>query len=227
MPCQQSTGLDRLSAPYWTRRSVAWVATMTLGMYVLLPYFGRLSTLPEKTTVIRTITAVHLPPPAPLPVERVDTPPAPRPQTPQPELEKLRRRLAPLQAAMSIDLALGVSAGDFGIETGIPDTGWSQPVAETVFRLGDLDQPPRPLAQPEPVYPATARMRNIEGFVLAAFTVAADGTVRDIEVIASEPGAVFVPAALAAIRRWRFSPGIIDGEPVAVRAQQQLTFQLE
>jgi TonB family protein len=59
----------------------------------------------------------------------------------------------------------------------------------------------------EPQYPASAAARGTAGFVEVEFTVTALGLVENARVIAAEPQGVFEQAALAAIARWRYSPG--------------------
>lgn len=81
--------------------------------------------------------------------------------------------------------------------------------------------------QPHPVYPHDALMRGIEGWVEVGFTVRADGSTADVRVIESHPGRTFDHAAVAAVRRWRFVPPVVDGEPREVRSQQRITFRIE
>jgi protein TonB len=83
-----------------------------------------------------------------------------------------------------------------------------------------------PLSTPPPLYPPTARARRQEGFVEVEFTVAEDGKVRDIRVIRSDPPGVFERAAERSVRRWRFEPHRVQGEPMAVRARQRIEFEL-
>ena len=77
------------------------------------------------------------------------------------------------------------------------------------------------------MYPPHARQRGIEGFAELVFIVKADGSVADIRVARSEPGEVFVNAARAAARRWRFIPGRKDGSNVSARVRQLIRFRLE
>jgi TonB family protein len=57
-----------------------------------------------------------------------------------------------------------------------------------------------------PTYPPAAAAAGIEGHVDVRFTVAPDGGVSGAEVVEAEPADVFDRAALAAVRRWRYSP---------------------
>lgn len=55
-----------------------------------------------------------------------------------------------------------------------------------------------------PVYPALASKLNLAGTVKLLVTVAPNGTVKSVEVRGGHP--VLVPAAQAAIYRWRWVP---------------------
>lgn len=57
-----------------------------------------------------------------------------------------------------------------------------------------------------PEYPRGAERRGIEGSVTVSFTIAADGSVTDAEVVAASPQGVFDRAALQAVESWRYEP---------------------
>ena len=57
-----------------------------------------------------------------------------------------------------------------------------------------------------PVYPESARVQRLEGFVTLAYDVTASGNVDNVRVINSEPAGVFDNAAIAAVRDWQFLP---------------------
>jgi protein TonB len=85
-----------------------------------------------------------------------------------------------------------------------------------------------PLVRATPDYPPRAAADGTEGWVQVQFTVTAAGTVRDAEVVASEPGTIFDAAALKAIARWRYNPKVEDGETVErVGLQTVIRFQLD
>jgi protein TonB len=116
----------------------------------------------------------------------------------------------------SLDFEIGPEEGPRMIDEGPP-----------VFELAELDSLPRPLVRLRPIYPSRARQQGIEGFVELAFVVAVDGKVDDVSVVRSDPGDIFVAAALAAVRRWRFAPGQKEGKAVATRVRQVIRFRLE
>ena len=78
-----------------------------------------------------------------------------------------------------------------------------------------------------PRYPRSAERRNLSGWVDIVFTVRVDGTVADLEVRDSEPGEVFVTAAIKAVEKWEFEPVIENDRYVEKRAGVRMMFALE
>ena len=88
------------------------------------------------------------------------------------------------------------------------------------------DGNPIPVLRIEPVYPRKAARNRKEGWVKLAFTITERGTVIDPVVLESRPRRLFNRSAVAAIRKWRFKPKLIDGAPVSTRATQVIEFKL-
>lgn len=82
----------------------------------------------------------------------------------------------------------------------------------------------RVLRRAEPVYPDQALDQLISGWVEMEFTVAKDGTVQNVIVTGSEPRRIFDAAATSAMKRYRFSPVLRDGQPVEQRATMRMRF---
>tara|TARA_R110002096_G_scaffold23031_4_gene73571 strand:+ start:2576 stop:5542 length:2967 start_codon:yes stop_codon:yes gene_type:complete len=101
--------------------------------------------------------------------------------------------------------------------------GTLEPAAEMPVAISSLNRT-RYVA---PKYPRNAQRRNQSGWVDLVFTVTVDGTVRDIEVRGSEPGEVFVNAAVKAVEKWEFEPVVQYGLVVERRAGVRMMFELE
>lgn len=81
------------------------------------------------------------------------------------------------------------------------------------------------LRRPPPKYPPDAQIRGISGWVKLIFTVAADGTTRDIRVTAADPPGVFDAAAIEAAQRFLYAPRVENGAPVdRPNVETEITF---
>jgi protein TonB len=68
--------------------------------------------------------------------------------------------------------------------------------------------------------------QHIAGSVTMTFTVDVKGEPRDIRVVEALPPGVFDRAAIAAIRRWRYAPTIVNGTAVEVPVRTLVRFEL-
>ena len=197
---------------------------LTIGTFLALPY-AHLIKAPEASRLeLISIdqTDWHTPPPLPVPESVVEPRVAP---LPKPALAQAKRDLVPLKAVLNFDLGMLDVGGDFDLSFSVdPLVGG---VGNSVLELGDVDSMPQPLVQLRPHYPAHARMRQIEGNVRVVFIVNANGRTENIRILSSTPESTFDRAAIRAVDRWRFSPGMLDGKPVAVQVSQNIRFELE
>lgn len=83
-----------------------------------------------------------------------------------------------------------------------------------------------PTVRIEPQYPSRALRAGIEGTVTVEFTIAVDGSVKDIEIISADPPKVFDSEVLKALKRWKFPPQTVAGKTVEKRARQDIRFTL-
>src|SRR5438105_9991123 len=86
---------------------------------------------------------------------------------------------------------------------------------------------PHVLREVKPQYTADAMRAKVQGTVLLACVVRADGTVGEVRVLRSlDPTFGLDQQAIAAAKQLRFAPGTRMGEPVAVQVTIELTFTL-
>jgi protein TonB len=76
----------------------------------------------------------------------------------------------------------------------------------------------------DPVYPALARAAHIEGVVKLRGVIAVDGHITELALESGHP--LLAPAALAAVRQWRYAPTKLNDEPVEVVTAIEVTFRL-
>jgi TonB family protein len=77
-----------------------------------------------------------------------------------------------------------------------------------------------------PVYPESARNRNIGGWVDLTFLVGVDGAVSEVAVVGAQPPGTFEQAAIDAVRRWRYQPVIRDGHAATQQARVRVRFKV-
>jgi periplasmic protein TonB len=76
----------------------------------------------------------------------------------------------------------------------------------------------------QPSYPALARSARIQGMVLLQAIISRQGTIENLSVMSGHP--MLVPAAIDAVRQWRYRPYILNDEPVEVETQITVNFTL-
>jgi len=76
----------------------------------------------------------------------------------------------------------------------------------------------------QPVYPPLARSARIQGSVILAAVIGKDGTMENLKLISGHP--MLVPAALQAVRQWRYRPYVLNGEAIEVETQITVNFIL-
>jgi periplasmic protein TonB len=94
-----------------------------------------------------------------------------------------------------------------------------------VFAMGRGITAPRAIYDPEPEYSDEARRVKHQGVVILSLVVDQQGRPRDIHV-ARSLGVGLDQKAIEAVSKWKFSPGIKDGIPVAVRVNIEVSFRL-
>jgi protein TonB len=76
----------------------------------------------------------------------------------------------------------------------------------------------------QPVYPALARSARIQGTVVLFAVISRAGTIDNLRVLSGHP--LLVPAAIDAVRQWRYHPYILNSEPIEVETQITVNFLL-
>jgi TonB family protein len=76
-----------------------------------------------------------------------------------------------------------------------------------------------------PDYPEEERQLRHHGTVILQVVVGPDGLPSNIGVLRTL-GPKFDDSAIAAVKKWRFSPAMKDGKPVAVQIKVEVNFHL-
>jgi len=76
----------------------------------------------------------------------------------------------------------------------------------------------------QPNYPQLAKQARIQGQVVLQAEISKDGTIQNLQLISGHP--MLAPAAIEAVKQWRYKPYLLNGEPVAVETQVVVNFSL-
>jgi protein TonB len=76
----------------------------------------------------------------------------------------------------------------------------------------------------QPEYPPLARQARIQGTVVLQAIISREGTIEKLQAVSGHP--MLVPAAMAAVRQWRYRPYLLNGVPVEVETQVTVNFLL-
>jgi protein TonB len=76
----------------------------------------------------------------------------------------------------------------------------------------------------EPGYPKIAVAARIEGQVVLSAIISKTGEIINLEVVSGHP--ILIPAAIEAVKQWRYRPFLLNGEPLEVETTINVNFQL-
>jgi protein TonB len=85
---------------------------------------------------------------------------------------------------------------------------------------------PKPIVQVKPGYPDLARRAGIEGQTVVKALVDVDGSIMNVQILKSSGNQMLDEAALAAARKWKFSPAKQRDKFVRVYVSIPINFRL-
>jgi periplasmic protein TonB len=176
-------------------------------------------------------------------------PPTNAPQTDRAPISNYRAGILRIPTRIpSIPLRVddrGIPPVDPGLPT-VPAGGTGTGADPTVVWRSILDQtahvviPPKPFVRPsprasvmmeghlvhrvEPIYPPVPRQAGIQGQVVLQAIISKEGTIENLRVLSGHP--LLVPAAVDAVRQWRYRPYTLNGDPVEVETHVTVNFVL-
>ncbi len=169
---------------------------------------------------------VPKPKPQPLPF------PDPTPDEPEPLYEPVPEIAPQIVGQIANDFSLGEIGGPPG-PGGLGGTGRGPGVGsgpggpgDGVYGLGGGVKAPVAIYQPLPLYTEEARKGRVEGIVLLQAIIRKDGTVDSFKVIRGLGYGLDESAINTIATKWRFKPGTLNGQPVDVQANIEVSFRL-
>jgi protein TonB len=167
--------------------------------------------------------------------------PAPIPEAPPPALASAQATPPPPgapRALPKVGLSLGSTVSTGGFAVGVGNTVYGRAAeraadpasvrkyAGGVVAAARLSAQPKVLALPQIPYPPEARRAGVEGQVVLVLRVDALGAVRGVRVV-DAPSPELARAAEEGARRFRFTPALLEGEPVETEIRFTYNFLLE
>jgi protein TonB len=80
------------------------------------------------------------------------------------------------------------------------------------------------LRQVKPNYPPLARQARIQGQVVLQALISKDGSIQNLRLVSGHP--MLAPAAIDAVKQWKYKPYYLNGEPVEVETTINVNFTL-
>ena len=216
----------------WTVAMSAIVQGLIVGILILIPLIYT-EALPKG--LMNTFLVAPAPPPPPPP------PAAPVKAVVRPRIITPQRMVAPTVIPKKVEVIKDEApdVGAVGVEGGV---GGGVPGGVLGGIIGGAGPPPPPkptqqrirvggnvaaaklVHQVQPVYPQIAKTAHVQGTVLLHAIIAKDGTIQELQYVSGPP--LLMRAAMDAVHEWRYSPTLLNGEPVEVDTTIQVVFTL-
>jgi len=129
--------------------------------------------------------------------------------------------------APSVDAALADDSSNASALSGIVSSNVAAPAAPEIptegpVKVGGNVKEPRLVSRVMPEYPLVAKQAGIQGDVVVKTTIDPKGNVVNMQVV-SGPAMLRGPA-LSALRRWRYEPSTLNGQPISVQMLVTIKF---
>jgi protein TonB len=196
-------------------------AAITAAIFCILP-FSHLVNKPSHTVELRKTSVAELPP------EKEESQPPPQTETEKPPEAPNQPQLTESMQQIPLSADLDVAAGSGGALAGfgeIRSIAAEAAVQQDAFDVSELQQRPEAVSQVPPAYPPELRKAKIEGSVVVIFVLSDQGRVEDPR-IENSSRSEFEKPALDAIKKWRFRPGVKDGQPVRSYVRMPMKFRI-
>jgi TonB family protein len=129
--------------------------------------------------------------------------------------------------APSLDAASADNPSNAGALSGIVSSNVAAPAApelqqEGAVKVGGNVKEPRLVTRVMPDYPLVAKQAGIQGDVVVKTTIDEKGNVVNMQIVSGP--ALLRGAALAALRRWRYEPSTLNGQPISIQMLVTIKF---
>lgn len=76
----------------------------------------------------------------------------------------------------------------------------------------------------EPAYPPLARSARVQGEVVLSAIISVNGDIENLQLVSGHP--MLVPAAITAVKQWKYKPYLLNGQPTEVETTITVIFTL-
>lgn len=76
----------------------------------------------------------------------------------------------------------------------------------------------------EPAYPPLAKTARVQGVVVLHAIISKEGTIEGLTLVSGP--AMLAPAAIEAVKQWRYKPYLLNGEPIELDTTVEVHFNL-
>ena len=121
-------------------------------------------------------------------------------------------RIAPVAAALLVTAAIAAPVIYASVDPAQVRVG------------GDIKEPKK-IKDVKPVYPEAAKAAGVQGIVIIEIIIGTDGAVNEAKVLRPVPE--LDRAAIDAVMQWKYTPTLLNGEPVKVIMTVTVTFTLQ
>lgn len=221
----QAWGADEQPCRYEPSRKHRWIS---LGLIASLHAVGFLTLRYIDVGVVRPVVT------APLVIDLLPLdPPPPQPDT-LPTEKAINRAPLPQRVIVPPPI-VALPIAPVALQT----TAKPEPPLPMPVKVEDASPAPsqkaemlmnlntRLLSADPPRYPIESRRRREIGIVVLMVVVDEEGRVGSISIAESSGVDRLDKAALTAVRRWQWSPTVVDGRPIEVRGLVRIPFELK
>src|SRR5580693_2594041 len=223
----------------WTVALSAIIQACLLGILILIPLIYT-EALPK--TLLTTFLVPPPPPPPPAAaIQRIVKPVVRLIHNGQ----MMAPTVVPKKVEMIKEEEMPPDVGAVGVVGGVPGGvpgGQAGGVLGGIIGGSGGGMPPPPKATPSrirvggnvaaaklvrqvtPLYPPIAKTAHISGTVILHAVIAKDGSIQELTYISGPP--LLMKNAMDAVRQWRYSPTLLNGEPVEVDTTISVVFTL-
>ncbi len=235
----ESGGRLRSKRKAWTTALSFIIQVFIIGVMILIPLIYTEALPKQQLMTFLVAPPPPPPPPAAVPVKAVKViqsdlangqlrTPTKIPQ----KVAMIKEEEAPPPSASMGGVVGGVPGGVPGGQMGgviggiISSTPVAVPKVATPqrVRVSSGVQAGNLINKVQPIYPPIAKNARIQGQVILQAVISKTGVVENLHAVSGHP--MLIPAAVEAVKQWRYKPYYLNGEPVEVETTIQVNFTL-